>query len=379
MRVLRDEFHDRLDEFEAEYDWLEHDNGKSILALIGELIERMTSSHKANVSMAALIEIVAHGDVLEWDWSRLSKTQITPHWREELEEAMSYSVLNGPDLFDRLHDLNAFAYFGMIPNWNPEYWPDPTDPRSTVVLSRREAQRDLEKWVQDVCEEVDELEKLLPAAQLKSGLFDACLTTRTAAKARLAYDKGDSLSIAELAALSRVSMKRLQNAVYAKTDEAPLVAKDGKIAAENARAWLEARDYKPSIWQAIEDLQPLNSDWGEDVPYGSETSESKLADYVFIPVANDGSEFLPELCWRDGRGASEAGYTIGPKGAEQKVADYRTALDILSKMETPRWRRPNPESGNWGIVTGQSWRRVALAGLNIPNSDQLTTQTQEAK
>ena len=122
---------------------------------------------------------------------------------------MPDSVLDGPDLFDRMHDLNAFAYFGMIPNWSLEYWPDPANPRATVVLSKRKDQRDLEKWVQDVWEEVDKLEKLLPGAQLKAGLFDACLTTRTAAKARLAYDKGASLSIAELAALSRVSMKRL--------------------------------------------------------------------------------------------------------------------------------------------------------------------------
>ncbi|WP_273242339.1 hypothetical protein [Hyphomonas atlantica corrig.] len=369
MHTLADEFFDRISEFEGAYEWEEHDDGKSILALIGELIEHMTTRHHANISMAALTKIMSYSDLIEWDWSMLSKVHISADWRAELEEAMSYSIFDGPYLFDHLHDLHAFAYYGILPGWRSNLSLDATAPAAAELQSRYTAQHDVAKWVESVCAKIDEVEQLLPASRLKDGLFENCARVRTAARARLAYDKGEPLTVAELAALSGVSMKRLQNAIYAKTDEAPLVGKKGKIAAENARPWLEARDYKPSLWQAVEKLQPLKPDWGEDVPYGSDTPEVALADYVFVPVANDGSEFLPDVCWRKGKDENDAGYTIGAKGAEQRISDYRAALDLLARMDTPRWRRPNADSGNWGIVTGHSWRRVALESLQFPNPE----------
>ncbi|RYY86100.1 MAG: hypothetical protein EOO15_15360 [Chitinophagaceae bacterium] len=71
--------------------------------------------------------------------------------------------------------------------------------------------------------------------------------------------------------------------------------------------------------------------------------------------------FVPSLR-RDGRDHS-GGFTIGAKGSEHVVEDFDKALENLRSMETPRWRRPNAESGKWGIVTGQTWKRVRRSEL----------------
>lgn len=67
-----------------------------------------------------------------------------------------------------------------------------------------------------------------------------------------------------------------------------------------------------------------------------------------VPFARDGSWFCQKACSRNGY------YTVGEKGAEQRFADYRSALDYLRKMPTAKWRRPNPK-GNWGIVSAVRW------------------------
>ena len=69
-----------------------------------------------------------------------------------------------------------------------------------------------------------------------------------------------------------------------------------------------------------------------------------------VPVAADGTTFNPDLVRR--------GYfTVGAKGAEEKHDSFDVALEALIRMDTPRWRRPNA-AGNWGIVSGRSWKEV---------------------
>lgn len=109
---------------------------------------------------------------------------------------------------------------------------------------------------------------------------------------------------------------------------------------------------------------PLSKDWGDVVVFGETEADRIVEDFVFVPVANDGNIFNPSL-WRKGK-FHDGGYTIGAKGAERVVPDFDEALELLRKMETPRWRRPNPESGNWGIVSGQTWRRVRMSDLEPP-------------
>ncbi|MSX71199.1 MAG: hypothetical protein F2752_06485 [Actinobacteria bacterium] len=85
----------------------------------------------------------------------------------------------------------------------------------------------------------------------------------------------------------------------------------------------------------------------------------ELGEVVFVPVAKDGSWFDPLSC------QTKSGYRIGPKGAEQPKKDYREALDLLARMPTPFWRRPN-SVGNWGLVAGVSWQRRSVSDLRMP-------------
>lgn len=72
---------------------------------------------------------------------------------------------------------------------------------------------------------------------------------------------------------------------------------------------------------------------------------------TLVPVAADGTWFCPDLL-RAGQ------FTVGEKGEERRLDTYEDALMALRKMVVPRWRRPNP-NGNWGIVAGKRWVRVA--------------------
>ena len=67
-----------------------------------------------------------------------------------------------------------------------------------------------------------------------------------------------------------------------------------------------------------------------------------------IPYAKDGTGFTPEL-------AKNGFFTVGEKGAEQKIGSYEEALHYLRKMDKAKWRRPN-NNGNWGIVSAVSWK-----------------------
>ena len=75
-----------------------------------------------------------------------------------------------------------------------------------------------------------------------------------------------------------------------------------------------------------------------------------ISGMIRVPVAADGSTFGPDLV-RKGH------YTVGAKGAEKKYDHFEAALDALTKMDQPRWRRPN-SAGNWGIVSGSAWKDI---------------------
>lgn len=81
------------------------------------------------------------------------------------------------------------------------------------------------------------------------------------------------------------------------------------------------------------------------------TGTRQLPGETLVPVARDGTWFHPGLI--------KAGeFTIGEKGAEQRVPDYYEALRLLASMSPARWRRPNG-MGNWGIVSGVRWLRAS--------------------
>lgn len=179
--------------------------------------------------------------------------------------------------------------------------------------------------------------------------FDVISRTILAARGRLAVDGNQPMTVHELAALSGVAPKRVQNAIYAKSDQAPVVDEDGLITPASARQWLDAKGFLPSLWQ----------DWsGNEYLDDAAQVETQVEkdDFVFVPEASDGSLFSPNGCAR-GSG-DDRYYTIGEKGTERTVVTYEEALEELTRMVTPSWRRPN-SSGNWGVVRAERWRRAA--------------------
>jgi hypothetical protein len=363
MATLKDIFYERLDEFREGYSFTEQDEVVRSLAVTGELLDLIYGEQLAPIAMTAIKTVLAEGWRQEWDWSRLSGSRPDNDWRAtwaEIDgwESSSLSHL----LLDELHDLNAFANFGIIPVWSSAGSEALQSPNAQAMLDRIEATQDVPGWVESVCLKIDKLERLAPRDVGGSVDLEETLLTRNLARARIKFDLRQPLTVHELALLSGVSVKRIQNAVYAKTDEAPVVDRNGLISPEACETWLEARDYRASLWKQVVDLYPLGPRWGEAVEFEAREPTRIIEDFVFVPVANDGTMFIPSLR-RRGKG-QDGGYTIGAKGDERVVPTYEDALGQLSKMEAPRWRRPNSESGKWGIVTGQTWKRVRRAELD---------------
>jgi hypothetical protein len=179
--------------------------------------------------------------------------------------------------------------------------------------------------------------------------------TVLAAECRLGIDTDQDATPEQLAALARVSLKSIRNLLTPGGSSNMTLNSEGGIAAAECRRWLESRpDFKSSLWIAADEVAS-----GKRI--GVQTT-SDVGEVLFVPVARDGSWFDPASC-RNARG-----YTIGPKGAEQAVDDYKEAVARLSRMSTPYWRRPN-ERGHWGIVSGVSWQRKILSEIGLEPQD----------
>lgn len=365
MATIRDIYNDRMDEFVPEYSFTEQDEVIRSFSLIGELLDLVFPDAEAALLMTALKRIVAHGRRGEWQWSDLDEETTDADWRRTWRQIDGWNDTCQPPFLDELHDLNAFANFGVLPIWGFAGNPRLADEVGANIASRLKAAESLPDYIESICAKIDKMEALLPRQEAGHALLGHTTSTRDQARARLALDQAQPITLHALALLSGVTPKRIQNAIYAKTDEAPLVGKNGLIAPEACEAWLNARDFHWSIWKQVSAMAPLAAEWGKDVPFEASDDSGQVEDFVFVPVANDGSYFHPGLLRggdvreRDGT----VGYSIGGKGDERVVRDFDEALADLSKMETPRWRRPNSESQNWGIVTGQTWKRVRRSEL----------------
>lgn len=348
--TLKNEFYGRLDDVAVYYDWTEMDEVVRSFAVIGELLDLTFDGKEAATVMTVLKEVIRNGHRNDWSLASIASQPLDSNWRQTWEDIQGWEDTSTTGLIDQLHTLHVFAKFGIDPLWSLAGNPNLT---SHMAARVEQAQRDTPSYIESICVKVDRIRELTGVA---FNLSDTLLA-RDASRARLKLDNGTPITLHELAALSGVTPKRIQNAIYAKTDEAPLVGKNGLIAPEACEPWLSARDYQRSLWKQVNALAPLVESWGADILLTEVERDEVIEDYIFIPVANDGSVFHPGLM-REGR------YAIGQKGVEQAIESFEQALDQLSKMETPRWRRPNSESGNWGIVSGQSWKRVRRGDLD---------------
>jgi len=174
--------------------------------------------------------------------------------------------------------------------------------------------------------------------------------TLLAAQGRLALDEDAPITLDQLAALAQIGLKSMRNAA-APSSGSGLEVKDGAASATSALKWLGARgNFKTSIWHQAETAMSV-----------VEADRPVEGEILWVPFASDKTEFHPSCCLRAGK------YTIGPKGAERAVTDYRQALDCLARMRpSPLWRRPNTV-GNWGIVTAVGFRPRIAAELGLPS------------
>ena len=152
-----------------------------------------------------------------------------------------------------------------------------------------------------------------------------------AANARLIIDEGCghvSLMPSELAALARIDVKTLRNALTpsGRRKSGLRIDHDGNITSESARTWLLARsDFLPTISGDISAQDPVR-----------QSSIADEADVLFIPVADDGSAFTPDVHKDDGR------YYVETAEGEIALTNYSEALRHLTVASVPAWRRPGP-------------------------------------
>ncbi len=246
-------------------------------------------------------------------------------WREQLDRS---DVLLDVPLVIGVRQLFAYAYHGSGPS-NVHYLFDETVKNEEYIR----------KLLETTKAAVATLGLGNPATRRLS-------TVLLAAECRLALDEGRNVTPEQLAALVRIGIKSMRNAL-APSGGSGLKMRDGAIPAESALNWLHARgDYKTTLWLEEESsIAPV--------------AEPLAGEILFVPFASDDIEFHPLTCRRDGK------YTVGPKGAEQTFTDYRAALDCLARMKPASyWRHPNT-ANNWGTVTAIGFRPRTVEELAL--------------
>lgn len=319
-------YEERRLEFGAAYEDFE---GEDVLKLIVEAGQRLEAicldDDAVDVAMAGLHAAMVDsrgspsGDTVERSWRAL--------W-----ESTGINDSACLPLAQKFTSLNAYAYFGLSPVGDDE--PCTIDDVKHCVRIVREA---------------------LAAAKADPQNLPQTGKTLLAAEARLALDEGNGIAPEGLAALTRIGIKSLRNAL-APSSGSGLEIHDGKVTPESALAWLLARgDFKDSLWRA-----------GLAETSGDEGVRSVQGELLWVPFAKDEKLFDPQRCLRAGK------YTIGPKSAECSVESYREALSQLARMRpAPYWRRPN-SAGNWGIVTGIGFRPCTLQELGLDDAGAVT-------
>lgn len=354
LTQVRNEYDNRLVAFQESYTFEECDGLVRPLAVIGEMIDLAFAPAVAAQTMQAISLIIKTEPEKTIAWDKLKSEDALANWREDWDDLDAYNDTYWSDLMERTHNIHAFAFYSILPVWHLMGSEEAASMDTSDFI-------DVEKYV---CSTVDRLTRfiaLFPKEQDYYGLR-VIEVTCLAALARLKLDRGEPVTVHELAALTKVTSKRLQNAVYAKSEDSPIAGKDGLFLQANAQRWLDARDFLPSIWKEY----ITGKCWELEPTTNAQTADERLDDatdeFLFVPEARDGTVFAPESCLRPGTATQTPYYTIGPKGAETDYLDYDEALAALCEQKTPRWRRPN-ENGNFGIVTADRWRRLTRTEL----------------
>lgn len=319
---MKTEYEIRKQEWADNYESFEGDDVRDLIILAGERLAAICLDEEAvSTVMKGLYRALGMPDN-----SQYQNADVT--WRELWQEADSGDALD-LNLSQHFVSLNAYAYYGVSLDYHGGLC----------------SIEDIRRLVEEVMKAVG----MGASDQLETAEIDS---TILAAQARLALDEGNTVTPNQLAAISRVGLKTVRNAM-APSSGSSLKGENGVISAESARKWLEEReDFKTSIWRNATPFTPKD-----------ETVKPIEGDLIWVPFAKDNSEFDPVVCLRGDT------YTIGLKNSERKFSDYREALDHLARMQpSAYWRRPN-SSGNWGIVTSVGFRPRTTAQLDLLNEE----------
>jgi hypothetical protein len=317
----------RQNEFGAQYEDFEGTDIAGLAIRTGEWLETLLMDGRAvNATMTALYEQLFGAEHNE---------RAPENWRD-LWGGISLNDQMEPRGAQFMVGLNAFAFWGLRPD---------------VEFFELGGQDNIDAAVEAY---VARARTLLDAIPPGWGEVSELRRTVLAAEARIRIDTGRDVTSEQLAALARISLKSIKNMLTPKAGASDLrLNAAGEIPGADALRWLEGReDFKSSIWRSGSAVSLMPSSVGA----------KDVGEVVFVPVAKDGSWFDPVAC-RNARG-----YTIGPKGAEEPVEDYRLALERLARMRTPYWRRRN-SAGNWGIVAGVSWQRRIVQDLPVATEE----------
>jgi hypothetical protein len=319
---MQQNLNDRMQEFGKAYEDFEATDVCTLIVREGERLAALCLDDVAiNKTMICLHSALGLSDV------PLDHVQDIS-WQTLWEETSSIQLLDLP-LAQKLTSLNAYAYFGL----------SPAHDGSASTLS-------------DIKSLIGVVSAAVSLNEVDRSLTAEIDRTLSAAQGRSALDEGVGLLPDQLAALVRLGQKSMRNAL-APSSGSGLEMKDGTITASSALKWLNARgDFKTSVWRAAS-----TSLW-------SRRAATALTGEIFwVPFASDNSEFNPAKCLRNGK------YTVGPKGSESTLADYREALDALARMKPAAyWRRPNT-AGNWGIVTAVGFRPRTAEELGFETTE----------
>jgi hypothetical protein len=320
----------RVAEFTAGYDY-DNDAAVTLVELVrsaGDFLEKIVGIDAVDAGMKYIIGALALGEETSW--------------REDLnnEESGAYSVW---PLGQMLHDLNAYAYYG-------------------IDLSAREHE-DEQHVAARLQEMVEMADAFLGICPLDSWLGESrspqLETTVLLARNRWALDHDRPVEPEALAVFGGVKMSRMRNMLAGKEPE--LRRENGLVPAHEAHGWLASRDsFYPSIWRTARQR------------YSGEIHTLFYPDPLFVPEARDGSVFHPGLERRNG-------FTIGEKGQEFQVPSFEDGLRELQAMPVPAWRRPASGKGGWGVVRGVSWARVSWEELDSRARSELELRKQAAE
>lgn len=300
-----------------------------------------------------------HDELMNYGASANREAGITLEYGEELKQLLAsrFRVIEmilgaeevAPHLLAMLHGPNdgGDTWVEFFDNYDPTMTPHWVGTKLVDnaglyglygVTPAGVEQEERKSWIDKLAEQLEQFRQA--ASPEPQGVIARIINL---ALSRHAIDTGaGEVDLQSLALFGGVTEGRIRNILS--SGDGGLEKIGQRVTAVSAAAWLKGRkEFFASIWQQPDEVVPEapSPDFADEV--------------VFVPVAADGSHFHPGLA-RGGK------FMIGAKGEEVQYPSFDEALIALQKMATPRWRRPN-EAGNWGIVSGRDWKRIARRQL----------------